>query len=1457
MTGRWMLGLGMLTAVAAGCAMGTESEDVGSGRQALAGREGKIDFAVDAPWRIEPVGDGAGGKDYGAIPVTFTLDDVDLVGEDSNYASIGRFEELLVTEHADDGTTLRRHYSLGGLAAIEESRGHWQYRPPDDPRCGTGPSPTGCPEVRPEHLLCEPWRGEDCTDLGDLSDTSEFSALALYSPHTRTPGARVRLELDVRVSARLWKQERDRVVIVDGELRFHEEVWVLLAPEPLPRFGGGWLYGDLHYHSQGTDNEGEDGYSWLSTAHAMGAMGMDFLFATEHASNSRQIVDVDLDLSPEDYRGLRDMSPERFRFGLERLHDPDDGVDVEIMRQPGGRLPQNVRLRSVVPRIYLGGEVDTIPEVPLGAVYGYGYGNGRAYTPDDWQETAEGTALLIDQQGILDPDFSRQHIVYMPRSPTDREGFVASNTGDHGGGGRRLRELLPEMEAHGYAFLAHPLAGGSGPGGILDAGPALAPYHDRQLEEAFASPAILGLQLWNEDERLETDMGDGDAWNSGQFSIEPDFTFDSPRGDCDLYADTPYCSLSLIPYWERDRGLWHRSKTPTYGSSRGYPIDGVEPDADAHSVYGSLYHGTFTWDRMIRWGLDPSRTAELDWVAAGEPRKVLMAGGSDSHGDFNFRRTGYMVGTTGVNDTAIGRPRNLVYVGEPRVTRERPPALPSPPRAVAPTAGSGRRTAGTPAIAARRTAAPQRTAAPRRTATFATRSRAVLADPPDEVALPPAEPKRYPQEQVVDALRSGQFAVTDGPALRIVVDRNRNGVIDGPDVPMGGSMHLYGTDPIPLLVEWRSTPEFGPVQGIDLYVGAVAGDRGRTYAPRGHGVRDPSDPVSEPLLEHVEYDAQRRTKMRDGYWLDPTGQLHIETGAVDPIGSDHEYHGLHSVVLDPTDFHSGAHHEDTSYYVRAFARTVPTKHLACIAADRELFHRRGECIVRVAYTNPIWILRRERGACVDDPLALDRDGDGLPDSCDGCYGPNEGCLAPPDLPEPPSEWVRTYGGALLDDAQALAQDAAGNIYVGGMFQDTVTFGRRTLSSDGGADGWLAKLTPTGGVAWVQKLGGTGNLRIHDVAVDPTGDVTVTGWFSGQLEVDGEVRTADHDDVFLARFYGVGPDPDPPMRWLRTMTGSGRDVGTSLDVNADGEIALAGYFAGWFDIPYLSGDVGASRLYASGPSDCFVSRWDGPTGRLLWRAPIRGSGACYAEGVARADGGAVVVAGRFDGQLAVDPGSSGGTRTSTRDYDGFVVRYGADGYVDWHTQMGGVAGCYGGDARITEVAARPGGGVQVVGHFRRCLGLSTVSGDSLLSTTGTESFQAFTVRLGALGWTDGTVDKGVGATVSTGNVRLYDIDVRADGSYVVAGWLDAPFVDLGGTWVGGGGRKAFWAVYDADDTLLSATATGSGGAPLVYDASFAPDGHLALCGSFGGIIAPLGPTYSSAGGSDAFVARVLP
>lgn len=1007
---------------------------------ALTGMEGTFEYGFDAPWRLEPSRDVDGQLAYGLVPIQITIHDaymanydpdlwetedllgdgwatvidalmlalyppglidgiLDLFGADvldlPGPAELGDFCEVTVTANPRSGTGLRRSFSFDDLAEVEATSGPWVW----DDRGST---------AIPEHRVCRPSDGQVCTDLRTLRDSSEWHALAwMPLPADAVPGDRVPMEIEVLMTREQGTPCDLAAEDVDYGIVLRNHVMVELGREALPRFNSNWLYGDLHYHSQGTDNEGESGYNYRGVVRAMGAMGLDFAFATEHASSSEQIIDADLKFG-FDYNDyvtgvLRDMNDDRFRFLHDQLHG-SGGVNERAAHDAGGgREPQTVRANGTVPQLFLGGEVDIIPEVRAADIDfsdldhpTIPYGNGLLFDAaklctnkmpvvgDD--ECSVGDVfvagwgddyLFTDTQGLDEQEFARQHLIYLPRRAGDVDAFVASHTGRFGGGGRRLADawdghppVASEIADHGYAFLAHPLSGG----GDHNLGPGSVPYFDSLLEKAFASPAILGLQLWNENSRLRKSVD----WDT-------DFGYQRPEGTLGALAGErlPVTKTRLGFYtghFELHAERFHYSAVPA-GSGRDK----------------GLAHGAYTWDRMNLWGLDPQRTAELSWLEAGEPRKVLMAGGSDAHGDLNYRREGYFVETDAITDTALGTPRNLVYAGVARnITSVDPGTSTTMYGDVSEDTGSsGTRTSSLGGFSTGTMTTTSASAPVTATTTTAVTSGELAPE-----SGPEPKRARHTQRQIVDALASGHFAITDGPALRIVVDNNRSGTIDAGDTPMGGVVDLYGDDDLPLLVEWQSTPEFGGVTRVDLYVGAHAAAGARLYGSEAHGPRSPGVP-STGQVEDFYALGQHYRRGADNYWRIDGLPLSIHSGTsrtvcheepkpmppckdpetceiTDPgtvtvceSVNDGTLSGLEPFDLDLRSFRAANDFSAERLFVRAYAVT-------------------GYGHERYAYTNPIWAVQRDFDTCPTTAAnAIDGDLDGLPDGCDAC----------PDLPE--------------------------------------------------------------------------------------------------------------------------------------------------------------------------------------------------------------------------------------------------------------------------------------------------------------------------------------------------------------------------------------------------------------------------------------------------------------------------
>src|SRR5437763_15118637 len=86
------------------------------------------------------------------------------------------------------------------------------------------------------------------------------------------------------------------------------------------------------------------------------------------------------------------------------------------------------------------------------------------------------------------------------------------------------------------------------------------------------------------------------------------------------------------------------------------------------------------------------------------------------------------------------------------------------------------------------------------------------------------------------------------------------------------------------------------------------------------------------------------------------------------------------------------------------------------------------------------------------------------------------------VPAKGQEWTYAAGfgknTSFVDAAQAIATDAAGNVYITGKFNDTINFGNGTpalvaIKTGTKTDGFVAKFNSSGLCQWSMRLGGPG------------------------------------------------------------------------------------------------------------------------------------------------------------------------------------------------------------------------------------------------------------------------------------------------------------------------------------------------------------------------------------------------
>ncbi len=114
-----------------------------------------------------------------------------------------------------------------------------------------------------------------------------------------------------------------------------------------------------------------------------------------------------------------------------------------------------------------------------------------------------------------------------------------------------------------------------------------------------------------------------------------------------------------------------------------------------------------------------------------------------------------------------------------------------------------------------------------------------------------------------------------------------------------------------------------------------------------------------------------------------------------------------------------------------------------------------------------------------------------------------------------------------DQASGIAVDATGNIYITGNFQDSISFGSIKLMGPSFYNIFLVKYN-SGGVAQWAKAAGTDNVNNGNaVAVDPSGNVFLAGYFESTTITFGSVNITNSNNSgysgsgFLAKFNAAG------------------------------------------------------------------------------------------------------------------------------------------------------------------------------------------------------------------------------------------------------------------------------------------------------------------------------------------------
>ncbi len=199
-------------------------------------------------------------------------------------------------------------------------------------------------------------------------------------------------------------------------------------------------------------------------------------------------------------------------------------------------------------------------------------------------------------------------------------------------------------------------------------------------------------------------------------------------------------------------------------------------------------------------------------------------------------------------------------------------------------------------------------------------------------------------------------------------------------------------------------------------------------------------------------------------------------------------------------------------------------------------------------------------------------------------------------------WAKDANSIDPETLWEVATDpTSSDIYVGGSFKGNLSskYGVTFASTTGNMDALVAKYDALGNVIWAFKISGpTGDEEVRGVAVDPSGNVYVTGNFNSTSDFDPSgvtfnLTTSGNNDGFLAKYSSAGN-----FLWAVKLGGSANEISYKMFADINGIYITGSYESNTTTFYSYSSPVTKTPFFNDNQTNMFGAKYNA-SGIVQW------------------------------------------------------------------------------------------------------------------------------------------------------------------------------------------------------------------------------------------------------------------